>query len=249
MNVGLYTRVSTDTQVKGESLADQDHDGRAWAETHGHHVVATYSDPGLSGRLPAAQRPGLADALEALEMGDIDALVVRDLDRLARELTVQEAVLAQLWKTPGAAAFTFHGEVQRDDPDDPMRTAMRQMAGVFAELDRRMVVKKLRDGRRNKARKGEHSTGPAPYGWTTKDGELVPVPAEQTALVSMREMQKAGATHAAIATALRELGHPTKRGGGWSQPVVSRILARDAALSPEQRSYQAEQLVKYTAAA
>jgi DNA invertase Pin-like site-specific DNA recombinase len=249
MKVGLYTRVSTDTQVKGESLDDQNHDGRAWAKANGHHVVATYSDPGLSGRLPAAQRPGLADALEALEMGDIDALVVRDLDRLARELTVQEAVLAQLWKTPGAAAFTFHGEVQRDDPDDPMRTAMRQMAGVFAELDRRMVVKKLRDGRRNKARKGQHANGPAPYGWTTDDGELVPVPAEQAALSAMREMQKAGATHATIATALREQGHPTKRGGAWSQPVVSRILARDGALSSEQLNYRADQLAKYATVA
>ncbi|HEV2928352.1 MAG TPA: hypothetical protein VGW74_06645 [Propionibacteriaceae bacterium] len=46
---------------------------------------------------------------------------------------------------------TDQGEVLRDDPDDPMRTAMRKMAGVMYELDRRLVVPRLRRGRRLKA--------------------------------------------------------------------------------------------------
>jgi hypothetical protein len=33
--------------------------------------------------------------------------------------------------------------VLQDDSNDPMRTALRQVVGVFAELDRRMVVKRL----------------------------------------------------------------------------------------------------------
>lgn len=244
MDVGIYTRVSTATQARGESLADQEHDGRAWAESRGHNVVAVYSDPGRSGRLPAAERPGLASALEALTTGTIDALVVRDLDRLARELTVQEAVLATIWSSENAKVYEYASgrEVLRDDPDDPMRTAMRQMAGVFAELDRRMVVKKLRDGRRSKARKGQHAVGPAPYGWKSASGELLPVPAEQRALERMRELAAEGLRHADIAERLQAEGHPTKRGGAWSQPVVSRILARDAARTPEQVAYQARQL-------
>ena len=148
MNVGIYTRVSTTGQVDGESLPEQERNGRAWADAHGHHVVAVYSDAGLSGALPVTERPALAEALEALEVGALDALVMRDLDRLARSVTVQEAVLARVWLTPGATVFTFHGEVARDDPDDPMRTAMREMAGVFAGLERRVIVKRLRDGRR-----------------------------------------------------------------------------------------------------
>ena len=249
MNVALYLRVSTTTQVVGESLPEQERAGRVWAKDNGHRVAEVYSDPGLSGALPVEDRPGLAAALEALAVGAIDGLVMRDLDRLAREVTIQEAVLAQLWATPGAHAFTFHGEVQRDDPDDPMRTAMRQMAGVFAGLERRMIVKRMRDGRRTKARKGEHSVGPAPYGWASSNGELIPVSDEQAALAAMRRMVGQGLTHAAIASALREDGHPTQRGGAWSQPVVSRILKRDAARTPEQRTYQSAQVAKYTAAA
>ncbi|MCA1702756.1 MAG: recombinase family protein, partial [Actinobacteria bacterium] len=46
-----------------------------------------------------------------------------------------------------------------------MRTALRQMVGVFAELDRRMVVKRLRDGRAAKAGTGRKVTGSYPYGY------------------------------------------------------------------------------------
>ena len=55
-------------------------------------------------------------------------VVVYNLDRLARKLTVQEGVLATVWDR-GGSVFSLGdgGEVQQDDPDDPMRTAMRQM--------------------------------------------------------------------------------------------------------------------------
>lgn len=248
MNIALYLRVSTTGQVDGESLPEQERNGRAWAATHGHTVAGMFSDPGLSGALPVTERPGLAAAMEALAVGAVGGLVMRDLDRLAREVTVQEAVLAQVWMIPGASVYTFHGEVQRDDPDDPMRTAMRQMAGVFAGLERRMIVKRMRDGRRTKAAKGGHAVGPSPYGWVAANGELVPVPAEQAALDLMRRLAGDGATHLAIAAALREGGHPTKRGGTWTQPTVSRILARDSARSPEQRDYQQAQLDRHAAA-
>lgn len=242
MDVALYLRVSTAGQVDGESLPEQERNGRAWAESHGHRVAAVHCDAGLSGALPVAERPGLDAALQQLAGREVAGLVLRDLDRLAREVTVQEAVLAQVWQTADATVFTFHGEVLRDDPDDPMRTAMRQMAGVFAGLERRMIVKRMRDGRRAKAAKGEHAVGPAPYGWTSTGGELHPVPAEQAALTVMRELRADGARQADIATALNEAGHPTKRGGTWSQGTVSQILRRDAARTPEQVAHHAERL-------
>jgi len=244
MNVGLYTRVSTEAQVRGESLEDQQHDGRAWAKAHNHHVVAVFTDAGLSGKLPADERPGLAAALEALELGAIDGLVIRDLDRLARELTVQEAVLAQVWTRPDTTVFEFgrDAEVLRDDPDDPMRTTIRQVMGAFKELDRKLVAKRLRDGRRAKARKGQHANGPAPYGWTSKDGELFPVPHELAVLDVMRDLRADGLRQADIVAALNAEGHPARNGGVWTQPVVSRILARDAARTPEQRAYHATRL-------
>jgi DNA invertase Pin-like site-specific DNA recombinase len=86
----------------------------------------------------------MADLREQRAQG----LIVARLDRMARAVTIQEALLAIVWQLNGPVfAVDMGGEVPPDDPDDPMRTAMRQMAGVFAELDRRMIVKRLRDGR------------------------------------------------------------------------------------------------------
>jgi DNA invertase Pin-like site-specific DNA recombinase len=38
------------------------------------------------------------------------------------------------------------------DPDDPIRTAMRQMMGVFAQLERSMIAAQLRHGMAPSAR-------------------------------------------------------------------------------------------------
>lgn len=221
-----YLRVSTDEQADhGYGLAAQRAAIKATARSMGARIVKWISDPGVSGTLPADQRPGLTDALAYVHDGRADGLIVRDLDRLARAIFVQEAVLATVWAR--GRVFTATGEVLRDDPDDPYRTAMRQMAGVFAELEHRMIVKRLRDGRAAKKRAGGHSVGRPPYGWTTSPrGPLVPVPAEQKALRLMRSMANGGASTREIAKALDAEGFPTKRGGEWRSNTVAQILAR-----------------------
>jgi len=223
MRLVAYVRVSSREQVEhGQGLDIQRAAIRRWAKANGHRIVAWTADAGVSGAKVAHDRPGLTDALQALRDRSAAGLVVRDLDRLAREVTVQEAVLAEAWQRLDARVFTVYGEVQRDDPDDPMRTAMRQMAGVFAGLDRRMVVKRLRDGRAAKAASGGHSTGSYPYGWN----QAGPVKAEQRALTRMLDLQAAGESTRSIAATLTAEAHPTKRGGRWSSPVVARILSR-----------------------
>ena len=145
MKVVAYARVSTRGQAEdGLGLSVQAEGIEKWAKANGLELVAIVTDEGISGTRDAWDRPGLTEALTMLENGSADGLVVHRLDRLARSLTVQEAILAHLWRL-GRAMFTVDsGPVLQDDPDDPMRTAMRQMAGVFAQLERAMLVKRLR---------------------------------------------------------------------------------------------------------
>lgn len=231
-----YLRVSTIEQAAhGFGLDVQRTAIRKAAKTLGARIVAWTSDEGKSGALGAEDRPGLAEALELIDSGRADGLIVRDLDRLARAVTVQEAVIGQVWLTDGAGVYTSlpPQEVTRDDPDDPMRTAMREMAGVFAGLERRMITKRLRDGRKAKAALGGHAAGSPPYGYRTAKksadnpaGALIPDPAEQAALVRMTALAEQGVSTREIARMLTAEGHPTKRGGNWSSPTVARILSR-----------------------
>ncbi|MFC9790863.1 recombinase family protein [Rhodococcus sp. NPDC127528] len=239
-----YLRVSTIEQAKhGYGLDSQRAAIKAAAKSMDARIVSWTVDEGLSGALPATDRPGLTEALTAMRLGEADGLIVRDLDRLARAVTVQEAVLAEVWRKSDASVYTSvpAQEVQRDDPDDPMRTAMREMAAVFAGLERRMTAKRLRDGRRAKADQGGHANGRAPYGWrsaprtaTNPHGALVEVPAEQAALSRMLALASLGCSTREIASVLDSEGHPTKRGGKWSSPTVARILSR--ATNPRVRS-------------
>lgn len=231
-----YLRVSTDRQVEdGAGLEVQEAQVRQWAETHGHTLVAIYRDEGLSGTKDSVDRPALAQALTALE-GSAAILVVPKLDRLARKLTVQEAVLAQAWKSGAAVWACDLGEILRDDPDDPMRTAMRQMVAVFSELEARMIAARMRAGRRNKAQKGGYAGYGSPrFGQRAEGRELVPDDAEQATIARLVELERGGRSLRDISRILNEEGRPPKRGGRWWPETVRRTLAR---LQPESSTCQ-----------
>jgi DNA invertase Pin-like site-specific DNA recombinase len=227
MKVIAYLRVSTERQARdGYGLADQEKQVRAWCRANGHRLVRLVTDDAKSGTLEATERPGLLDVLKAVRDGQAEGVIMRDLDRIARTLTVQEAVLAQLWKLGGHAfVTTSRDEVPQDDPDDPMRTAMRQMAGVFAQLERAMLNKRLRNGRAAKAEAGGYAYGGPPYGQRAADGQLVPDEAEQAVLARMRAMRAGDASLRNIAEALNAEGIRARR-GPWHPQTVARALER-----------------------
>jgi DNA invertase Pin-like site-specific DNA recombinase len=114
-----------------------------------------------------------------------------------------------------------------DDPDDPMRTAMRQMMGVFAQLDRAMVVARMRAGRRAKEAKGGYAGKGSPrFGQRSEGGELVADSLEQATIARMVELDAQGMSLRQIAGALTAEGHRPKRGGVWHPTVIRRTLAR-----------------------
>jgi DNA invertase Pin-like site-specific DNA recombinase len=224
-----YLRVSTDAQAeKGLGLDVQRAGIKSWAKSGGHKVVAWFEDAGVSGSNGVEHRVGLHDAMAALKDGAAAGLVVYRLDRLARSLTVQEATLAAAWAL-GATVYSVDlGEVPQDDPDDPMRTALRQMVGVFAQLERGMITARLRAGRRLKAGRGGYAYGSPAYGQRAEHGALVPDEAEQAALARIAELSAAGESLRAIAATLDAEGLRPKRADKWSAEAVRRVIARSA---------------------
>jgi len=221
MDAVIYLRVSTNGQaLDGYGLDIQKYDCERYAERAGLNVVAVFREAATSGTLPAAERPMLMEALGYLRDDLADVLVVARLDRLARALTTQEVILAEAWKYGTEVHAADLGRVPQDDPDDPMRTAMRQMAGVFAQLDRAMTVKRLRDGRKAKKAKGGHPSGSYPFGWS-KDGQ---VPAEQRVLAEVHAMRRAGHDWQAVADCLNERGLSPRRATAWTTANLRKVV-------------------------
>jgi len=234
--VKLVAYLRTSTQSAGNPAAQEDA-CRAWATTEGHEVAEVRTDRGLSGKLGPDDRPGLAAALVAVEQGDADGVVVHRLDRLARELHVQEAALARAWEAGGRVFEAVEGEVPRDDPDDPYRRFVRQVMGAAAELERGMIAARLRTGRRRKRERGGYTGGPAvPFGQRVegegKEARLVTDPRHAFTVARILQLRRSGLTLAAIAQRLNAAGTPAARGGRWHASSVRCVVRRAESREP-----------------
>jgi DNA invertase Pin-like site-specific DNA recombinase len=229
MKVIAYLRVSADKQAeRSYGLEDQRKDVRAVARAIGYRIVRTEVDPGLSGTLPDEERPILLAALKAIRDDEADGLLIPDLSRLSRYLHVQEAILAKVWQMGGKtfSARDYHGEVPRDDPDDPKRTAIRQMAGVLNQLDRALIIKRMRNRHATKAAKGGFAYGSPAYGQRSENRELVPDEAEAAVVARILARHDERASSRQIAAELNAEGVPAKRGGKWQSQTVLRVIYR-----------------------
>jgi DNA invertase Pin-like site-specific DNA recombinase len=213
----VYARVSVSNG--SDSLEAQRDYCRDYAGSLGAEIVAEHEDDGISGTKGSDARDGLSAALATLEDGCADVLIVHRLDRLARELHLQEAILARAWDAGGQVHETVSGEVLQDDPSDPMRTFARQVCGAARQLERGMIVARMQGGRRRARAAGRHIGGTRPYGYTVaEDGTLEPLEEEQRVIRRVRELRAAGA-------GIREIGREI----GLHPEAVRRVLAREAA--------------------
>ena len=182
----------------------------------------------ISGASEIQNRVGWAEVEDDLRSGTADAVVVARLDRLARDLVVQETLIQRVGALGCRVFSTCDGENDSlvHDPEDPTRKLMRSFLGALAAYDREITVLRLRQARNAKARQGGYAHGAPPFGWTGSAGKLVRVESEQRALRTMTIMRADGASTRAIAAALTAANHATKRGGIWNSAGVARILAR-----------------------
>src|SRR5215216_4374910 len=100
--VVAYLRVSTNGQAEnGYGLDNQEAACRERAKRIGTTVVAVLREEGVSGAKAMGDRPILAEALGLIKSGDADAIMVYRLDRLARDLVLQEIILSEITAAGG----------------------------------------------------------------------------------------------------------------------------------------------------
>jgi hypothetical protein len=85
LRAGVYGRLS-ETYDAAESVPTQLERGGAHAERRGWVVAARFKDDGYSA-FKEITRDGFGDLTGATERGQIDVVIVRDIDRLTRNLT------------------------------------------------------------------------------------------------------------------------------------------------------------------
>ena len=154
-----YYRESTDEQAESGAGKAAQHDScEAWSKRLGIPMSEPCVDDGVSGAAPLDKRPGLLDALAALDKGDI--LLVAKRDRLGRDPIVVAMIEAAV-KRQGCRIVSAAGEGTEDD--DPTSVLMRRIIDAFAEYERLIIKARTRAALAAKKRRGQR-TGSVPFG-------------------------------------------------------------------------------------
>lgn len=210
-----YLRVSGKGQVSGDGFPRQLAAIRAYAKANGIRLVKIFREEGVSGAKDLEDRPALAEMMEALHSNGTRLVLIEKLDRLARDLMVQETIVGDLRKHGFELVSVTEPDLLKDDPT---RTLMRQIFGAISEYERSLIVLKLRGARaRKKARTGR-CEGRKPFGH---------YPGERKAIERMKVLRADGLAYDKLAARLNDEGVPTRTSGRqWHATSVQRILAR-----------------------
>lgn len=210
----IYARVSGKGQIDGDGFPRQLEACQTYAEREGFEVVDVFQELGVSGTKELDNRPALQSLYLALEESKVDIIIIEKLDRLARDLMVQETIISDLQKRGITVLSTMEPDLCSEDPS---RKLVRQIFGAIAEYDRAMTVLKLRGARqRTKSRTGR-CEGRKPYGH---------YPGERPTLDVILRRRSQGWLCKDIAGELNREGKSSRSGGLWSAAVVSKILRR-----------------------
>ena len=93
-----YLRVSTENQKNEGTINLQKREIEVFAENNGIEIEDYYSDNGVSGSKELHNRPGLISLFDTIENNYVEGVLIWKLDRLARDLYVQETLIRQLDK-------------------------------------------------------------------------------------------------------------------------------------------------------
>jgi DNA invertase Pin-like site-specific DNA recombinase len=206
-----YLRVSGKGQVDGDGFPRQ----RAAIERQARvEIAGWFEERGVAGVTEWDARPAWVEMLDKIVNNGVKTIVIERLDRLARDLMVQEHIIADLRKRGIELIST-------EEPDlgstEPARVLMRQVMGAVAQYDKAMIVLKLRGARqRKKAREGK-CEGRKPYGFYEGEAAI---------LAEIRLRVGKGVRPALIAKELNLRNVTARSGGQWHPYVVSRIIEK-----------------------
>jgi DNA invertase Pin-like site-specific DNA recombinase len=207
-----YLRVSGKGQLDGDGFARQLDAIYSYAKQHGFTIIEVFEERGISGARELEDRPALQSLLAALASNTVRHVLVEKLDRLARDLMVQETIIGDIRKQGYQIVSVCEPDLCSDDPS---RKLIRQIFGAIAEYDKAMIVLKLRGARQRIKLRTGRCEGRKPFG--SFDGEA-------ETLVRMMALRSDGASYQLIADTLTQEGRKPRYGERWNPIVINKIL-------------------------
>jgi DNA invertase Pin-like site-specific DNA recombinase len=147
MRVAIYGRVSTTNH--GQDVSMQTGELEQFAQARGWRLVDSYLDIGISGT--KEKRPELDRLMADAHRRKFDVVIVWKFDRFARSVSH----LLRALETFNALGVAFVSLSEQMDTTTPAGRMVFTVLGAVAELERSLIVERVRAGLRNARAKGK----------------------------------------------------------------------------------------------
>lgn len=214
----IYCRLSKDDAGDQLGVRRQERDCRALAVRRGWEVVEVFVDDDVSAYVPG-RRPSYARLLESIRCGEVDAVLMYDLDRLHRH----PWELEEFFRTCDAASLSLLASVSGDvDLGTNDGRLVARIMGAVAKKASDDTSRRLKRKFDERAENGQPH-GARPFGY---EADGVTIRESEAALIRQAAIDVLlGESLNAIARRWTEGGAPTpQKAKAWSGTAVRTIL-------------------------